>query len=204
MTPMRVVRARGYFLCRKQYLSAELWQRCSDLTLKKLRKSARITDGIAELANYNCPGQIVISGEEAGCRGGIGKIKRSPVQRRVARLKMSAAHFIRPCLKVRVKKPGKARFQKSIFRIQIFLMWQTRPAEYVHDASQIRDLLIRQVSSSVRWEQSVRKMLADGVDTFIEIGPGQNTGWLMKRIDRKAVSINIGKVEDLEKLKTLQ
>ena len=60
---------------------------------------------------------------------------------------------------------------------------------------------MRQVSSSVRWEQSVRLMLEHGIDTFVEIGPGKTLAGFLKRIDRKAVSVNIDKYEDLEKLK---
>ena len=71
------------------------------------------------------------------------------------------------------------------------------------DVSPIKDLLIRQVSSSVRWEQSIRQMIAQGVDTFIEIGPGKTLCGFMKRIDRNVKAINIDKYEDLKKLEEI-
>ena len=67
-------------------------------------------------------------------------------------------------------------------------------AEYVTDAACVKPLLMKQVSSSVRWEQSVRAMLADGVDTFIEIGPGKTLAGFMKKIDRTVKVLNIEKL----------
>ena len=74
-------------------------------------------------------------------------------------------------------------------------------AEYVTEAKDVKDLLAQQVSSSVRWEDSVIKMIEDGVDTFVEIGPGHTLTSLIKKINRDVTLINIEKVEDLEKLK---
>ena len=76
-------------------------------------------------------------------------------------------------------------------------------AEYVTEAEDVKPLLERQVSSSVRWEQTMRMMLADGVDTFIEIGPGKTLAGFMKKIDRSVRVINIEKLEDIEKVREL-
>ena len=73
-------------------------------------------------------------------------------------------------------------------------------AEYVTEAEDVKPLLERQVSSSVRWEQTMRMMLADGVDTFIEIGPGKTLAGFMRKITRDVKVINIEKLEDIEKL----
>lgn len=73
-------------------------------------------------------------------------------------------------------------------------------AEYMTDAADVKPLLMKQVSSSVRWEQSVRAMLADGVDTFIEIGPGKTLAGFMKKIDRTVKVLNIEKLEDVDKV----
>ena len=74
-------------------------------------------------------------------------------------------------------------------------------ADYVTDAADVKPLLIKQVSSSVRWEQTIRKMLADGVDTFIEIGPGKTLTGFMRKIDKNAKAFNIEKLEDIDKVK---
>ena len=76
-------------------------------------------------------------------------------------------------------------------------------AEYVKDKAAVKDLLAKQVSSSVRWQESVEKMIAEGVDTFVEIGPGHTLANLIKKIDRQVTVLNIEKVEDLEKLSSL-
>jgi len=73
-------------------------------------------------------------------------------------------------------------------------------AEYVTDEKEIKGLLERQVSSSVRWQQSVERMIADGVDNFVEIGPGKTLSGFMRKINRDVKVINIEKVEDLKKL----
>ena len=65
----------------------------------------------------------------------------------------------------------------------------------------VKDLLSKQVAASVRWQQSIERMLADGVDTFLEIGPGKTLSGFMRKINRDVTVINIEKVEDLEKLK---
>ena len=67
----------------------------------------------------------------------------------------------------------------------------------------MKELLGRQVYSSVRWEQSIEKMIADGADTFIEIGPGKTLCGFMRKIDRSVKAINVATVEDLEKVKEI-
>ena len=76
-------------------------------------------------------------------------------------------------------------------------------AVYVTDKGQVKPLLEKQVSSSVRWQQTVERMIADGVDTFIEIGPGKTLSGFMRKINRDMKVINIEKVEDLAKLDDL-
>ena len=73
-------------------------------------------------------------------------------------------------------------------------------AEYVQDRGQVKELLKKQVSSSVRWQQTIERMIADGVDTFIEIGPGKTLSGFMRKINRDVKTINIEKLEDLDKL----
>ena len=71
-------------------------------------------------------------------------------------------------------------------------------ANYVTNASEIRDLLEKQVSSSVRWQQSVEKMIADGVDTFVEIGPGRTLSGFMRKINKDVKCVNMDKLADLD------
>jgi [acyl-carrier-protein] S-malonyltransferase len=73
-------------------------------------------------------------------------------------------------------------------------------AEYIKDNQNIKKLLGKQVYSSVKWQQSVENMIADGVDTFIEIGPGKTLSGFVRKIDKTCKVINIEKTSDLEKL----
>ena len=73
-------------------------------------------------------------------------------------------------------------------------------ADYVTSTENIKELLARQVSSSVCWQQSVEKMIADGVDTFIEMGPGKTLSGFMRKISREVRTYNISTVEDLKKV----
>ena len=72
-------------------------------------------------------------------------------------------------------------------------------ADYVTDKSLVRDLLARQVSSPVRWQQSVERMIADGTDEFVEIGPGRTLSGFLRKIDRGVLVCNIDKMEDFER-----
>lgn len=76
-------------------------------------------------------------------------------------------------------------------------------AEEITDAAKVKELLKRQVYSSVRWQQTIENMIADGVDTFIEVGPGKTLTGFMKKINREVKSINIATVDDLAKLEEL-
>ena len=73
-------------------------------------------------------------------------------------------------------------------------------AEYICDISQTKELLARQVTNPVRWQQSMERMIADGVDTFVEIGPGRTLTGFLKKINRDLRSYNIGTWEDMEKV----
>ena len=71
-------------------------------------------------------------------------------------------------------------------------------AQYVTESDHVKNLLVKQVSSSVRWQQCVEQMINDGVDTFIEIGPGKTLTGFLKKINRNVKALHIEKIEDLE------
>ena len=71
--------------------------------------------------------------------------------------------------------------------------------DYITTGEEVKELLVRQVSSPVMWEKSMRKILAAGYDTFIEVGPGKTLSGFLKRIDRRARCFNVGDVSSLEK-----
>ena len=150
-----------------------------------------------QVANYNCPGQIVISGLKEAVEIAAVKLKEAGA-RRVIPLNVSGP-FHSYLLEEAGEKLG--RFLENIPVSEPVIPYVANvTAAYVTKAEDVKPLLTRQVSSSVRWQQSVETMLADGVDRFIEIGPGKTLAGFIRKINREATVINIEKFEDLEKL----
>lgn len=152
------------------------------------------------IANYNCPGQIVITGLVEAVAEASEKLKAAG-GRRVIPLNVSGP-FHSKMLTEAGEKLGKVLDTVEIHKPAIPYAANVTAA-YVTEAEDVKPLLERQVSSSVRWEQTMRMMLADGVDTFIEIGPGKTLAGFMKKIDRSVRVINIEKLEDIEKVREL-
>lgn len=151
-----------------------------------------------QVANYNCPGQIVISGKKEAIEEASEKLKEAGA-RRVLPLNVSGP-FHSYLLEDAGKKLGEYLENVTISEPVIPYVANVT-AQYVTSAADVKPLLEKQVSSSVRWQQSVETMLADGVDRFIEIGPGKTLSGFIKKIDKGAAVLNIEKLEDLEKLK---
>ena len=150
-----------------------------------------------QVANYNCPGQIVISGLKEAVETAAVKLKEAGA-RRVIPLNVSGP-FHSYLLEEAGEKLGK--FLENIPVSEPVIPYVANvTAAYVTKAEDVKPLLTRQVSSSVRWQQSVETMLADGVDRFIEIGPGKTLAGFIRKINREATVINIEKFDDLEKL----
>ena len=158
-----------------------------------------VVDPIAnvQVANYNCPGQIVISGLKEAVEEASEKLKEAGA-RRVIPLNVSGP-FHSYLLEEAGRKLGGFLDQIEICRPQIPYVANVT-AQYVTEAAEVKPLLIRQVSSSVRWQQSVEAMIADGVDRFVEIGPGKTLSGFVKKINRQVTVLNVEKLEDLEKL----
>ena len=170
------------------------------LDMEVIRKVCEATEGIVEVANDNCPGQTVISGE-AEAVAAAGEALKTAGARMVTPLKVSG-----PFHSSMLKGAGE-RLKPELEKVQ----WvnsdipyvSNTTAELVEDQDKILPLLVRQVSESVRWQEDVKVMTDMGVDTFIEIGPGKTLAGFMKRIDRKIKCINIETVKDMEKLEAL-
>lgn len=149
------------------------------------------------IANYNCPGQIVISGEKAAVEDACEKLKAAGAKRAVM-LNVSGP-FHSGMLTAAGEKLGQVLSQVELHEPQIPYVANVT-AQYVKSAAEVKELLTRQVSSSVRWQQSVEAMIADGVDTFIEIGPGKTLAGFMRKISRDVKTLNVEKLEDISKV----
>lgn len=148
-----------------------------------------------QIANYNCPGQIVISGRKEAVETACEKLKDAGAKRAIM-LNVSGP-FHSGMLTGAGEKLGKVLEQVEVHTPVIPYVANVTAA-YVTDASEIKPLLMKQVSSSVKWQQSVETMLKDGVDTFIEIGPGKTLAGFIKKIDRTVTVLNIEKLEDVD------
>lgn len=149
------------------------------------------------VANYNCPGQIVITGEGKAVEQAAEVLKAAGAKRAVM-LNVSGP-FHSPMLKKAGEELAKEIEQMTFTELQIPYVTNVT-AEYVSDISQTKTLLEDQVASSVRWQESMEKMIAEGVDTFVEIGPGKTLAGFMKKIDKSVKMYNIASWEDVEKV----
>lgn len=148
------------------------------------------------IANYNCPGQIVITGKKEAVEQAKEELLSQGAKRAVS-LKVSGP-FHSPYLKEAGEHLGKV-LETVEFKELLIPYVSNVTAEYVTDIKETKELLIKQVASPVRWQQSVKKMIAEGVDTFVEIGPGKTLAGFIRKIDRQVKVHNISTWEDLEK-----
>lgn len=140
------------------------------------------TEGTVIAANYNCPGQVVISGTVDAVDQACKKLEEAGA-RRTLKLNVSGA-FHSPLM-----EPAKLELQHAIeqteFSIPVCPVYQNVDAKAYSNPIQIKTNLITQLTSPVRWTQTMQNMLAEGVDSFVEVGPGKVLQGLVKKVDRK-------------------
>ena len=167
----------------------------------KIDDICKNTEGEVAVANYNCPGQIVITGETDAVEKASKTLAENGAKR-VLPLKVSG-----PFHSAMLKGAGD-KLEKELKNIELKELKMPYVANcnasYIYDNSQIKELLKKQISAPVKFMQSVEKMIDDGVDTFVEIGPGKTLSKFGKKINKDVTVINSEKVDDLEKLKGLE
>lgn len=149
------------------------------------------------VANYNCPGQIVITGRTSAVEEAQEALKEAGARRTVM-LNVSGP-FHSPLLTPAGEALWKELEKTAFSKLQIPYVTNVH-AETVHDISQTKQLLKKQVSFPVKWMQSMDHMIAEGTDTFVEIGPGKTLTGFMKKINREVKVYNISTWEDVEKV----
>ena len=155
------------------------------------------TNMCVQPANYNCPGQIVISGKKEAVLVACDRLKEAGAKRALE-LKVSGP-FHSALLKGAGEKLGEELKNVTVNPMTIPYVCNAK-AEIVTDVTMTKELLEKQVYSPVRWQQTMELMIANGVTTFVEIGPGKTLSGFLKKIDKTVTVINIEKIEDLEKL----
>ena len=154
-----------------------------------------------QVANYNCPGQIVISGETEQVKQAADKLKEAGAKRAV--LLNVSGPFHSSLLTGAGEKLEAVLKELTIEKPQIPYVANV-DASYITEQADIMPRLVSQVSHSVRWQQSVEKMVENGVDTFIEIGPGRTLAGFNKKIakaiGKELTTYNVATMEDIDKV----
>jgi [acyl-carrier-protein] S-malonyltransferase len=144
------------------------------------------TEGVVVAANYNCEGQVVISGEKTAVETACVRLKEAGA-RRALPLPVGGA-FHSPLM-----EPARAELaegiEKAVFKTPICPVYQNVTAQPSTDPTEIKPNLLSQLTSPVRWTQSVQNMIADGADTFIELGPGKVLQGLVAKIAKDQVTL---------------
>lgn len=192
----RVVRKRGMYM-QEAVPKGGAMTAVLGLGADAIEKVCEETEGIVSIANYNCPGQIVITGQADAVNKAAQTLSEAGAKRCIPLNVSGPFHSI--MLKEAGEKLGEVLEETEIHDIRLPYLANVT-ADYVADKEQVKPLLMQQIASPVRWQQSVERMIADGVDNFVEIGPGKTLSGFMRKINRDVKVINIEKVEDLKKL----
>lgn len=151
--------------------------------------------GIIEIANLNCPGQIVIAGEVKALEKASDLCKEKGAKK-VVNLPLSAP-FHTSMLKSAAEKLS-LELEKIKFASMKIPVITNVTGDYIKENENIKDILKLQVMSSVRWEDTIKVMIKDGVDTFIEVGPSKSLSGFIKKIDRNLRILNVEDMTSLE------
>lgn len=153
--------------------------------------------GLVQPANFNSPGQIVISGTREGVDQAIQLAKEKGAKRAVT-LPVSGG-FHSPLMKPAAESIREV-LEGIAFSESRIPVWANVTAEPAQDPAEIQENLVKQLTHSVRWIETIEKMIASGVSRFVEVGPGKVLSGLIKRINRTVEVIPCGTAEELAKL----
>ncbi len=183
---LRLVSARAQAMQKACELKPSTMAAVLALPDEKVEEICESVDGVVVCANYNCPGQIVISGEEAAIDAACEKMLAAGAKRAL-KLKVGGA-FHSPCM-----EPARAELAEAISATEIHTpvcpVYQNVDALPHTDPAEIKALLVAQLTAPVRWTQTVKNMIADGATEFVELGPGKVLQGLVSKIDR-SVSVS--------------
>jgi [acyl-carrier-protein] S-malonyltransferase len=195
-TAVKLVKKRGKFMQEAVPEGKGSMAAILGLDANKVRKACEESRllGIVEPSNFNCPGQVVIAGEIEAVKLACEKAKEKGASRTII-LPVSAPFH------TSMLKPAGEKLACELLNIQLNLidipLITNVTADYVNSNSDIKELLKKQVMSSVLWEDTINRMIQDGVDTFVEFGPGKVLSGFIKKINRKMTILN---VEDMKSL----
>lgn len=192
----RVVRERG-ILMQEAVPQGGAMSAVLGMDGERIAEICESIEGIVSVANYNCPGQVVITGEKEAVEQAAERLKEAGAKRCIPLQVRGPFHSL--MLKEAGEKLGNVLEKIEIGDISIPYLTNVT-ADYVTEKEKIKTLLKEQVYSPVRWQQSVERMIADGADTFIEVGPGKTLTGFLRKINRNVKGIKIENIEDLKNI----
>jgi [acyl-carrier-protein] S-malonyltransferase len=193
---VKLVKKRGRFMQEAVPQGEGAMAAVLGLDSDKLREVCKEASkfGIVEPANFNCPGQIAMAGEVLAVEKAAEMAKEAGA-RKVVMLQVSGPFH------TSMLKPASDKLKIELENTEIYdfklPVITNVTGNYIESKDQVRGLLQKQVMSAVLWEDTIRRMVADGVDTFVEIGPGKTLSGFVKKIDK---NLKIFNVEDLSSL----
>ena len=192
----KVIRKRGLYM-QEAYPTGGAMTAVLGLEPAAVEEICEKTEGIVSVANYNCPGQIVITGEENAVNNAAAALTEAGAKRCIP-LKVSG-----PFHSALLKDAGEKLYEelKDVTLRTPKMPYLTNvTADYVTSEENIKELLKQQVASSVRFQQSIEKMIADGVNVFVEIGPGKTLNGFIRKISKDVKVLNLDKLADLDRV----
>ena len=195
----RLIRCRGIYM-QEAYPTGGAMTAVLGLDAETVGRICEETSGIVSIANDNCPGQIVITGEAEAVEAASAKLAEAGAKRCVP-LKVSGPFH--SCLLAGAGEKLAAQLEEVAVKEPKIPYICNAEAVYVRESAPIKKLLAMQVSGTVRWRETMELMIANGVDTFIEIGPGKTLAGFLKRISRDVKVVSVGTVQELEAAKGL-
>lgn len=193
---IKLVRIRGQLMQNTVPLGKGAMSAVLGMDSTQIEQVIADMEGVS-IANYNCPGQIVITGETAAVAQ-AGEALKEAGAKRIMPLKVSGP-FHSPMLSEAGEALGKELEKIELEALKVPYVTNVT-AEQIEDISETKALLAKQVASSVRWQQSMENMIANGVDTFVEVGPGRTLAGFLKKINRDVTVYNVAAWDDVEKV----
>lgn len=199
---VRLVRKRGQYMQEAVPLGeggmAAVMGLASEAVVEVCRKASEL--GVIEAVNLNCPGQVVVAGDMAGLKA-VQPLLKEAGARRFVPLPVSAPFHSSLMIPAGDKLAGD--LEHVVTGDPKVHVVANVSADLVLTGSEVKDALIRQVYSPVRWEETILRLLALGSEIFIEVGPGKVLGGLIKKISREVVISNVEDRATLEKVLAL-
>ena len=191
-----LIRRRGIYM-QEAYPTGGAMTAVLGLEADVVREICAAQEGIVAVANDNCPGQVVISGEEKAVETAAAALTAAGARRCVP-LKVSGPFHSVLLAGAGEKLAGELESVEVKDPVIPYLC--NVEAAPVTEKSRVRELLAKQVSGTVRWRETMERMLSEGVDSFVEIGPGKTLSGFLKKIDKTVKVWNVETVEDMNRL----